>query len=203
MTHYQEYTLFLPPNCPRKWDHLSLPVRLDSDTERCGTRGLFRWVLSVTPFGLLFCLQSHGGLHAGCVAVPAGGRRRGRRGTRRRCRSPKRRRRGRSPHSVSAQTARCRRNRPRRRAVRRMPRCSRAAGSGLPLPPARISASCASAVRCSSCLLFPVLRWRNVFNTAPHGANIHGPSSWLRGGQGFKPDFGRGIDSRAGHRRCP
>ena len=26
MTHYQEYTLFLPPNCPTKWDHLNSPI---------------------------------------------------------------------------------------------------------------------------------------------------------------------------------
>ena len=23
MTHYLEYTLFLPPNCPTMWDHLT------------------------------------------------------------------------------------------------------------------------------------------------------------------------------------
>lgn len=28
MTHYQEYTLFLPPDCPTMWDHITrLPHR--------------------------------------------------------------------------------------------------------------------------------------------------------------------------------
>ena len=26
MTHYQEYTLFLPPNCPTMWDHLKVCI---------------------------------------------------------------------------------------------------------------------------------------------------------------------------------
>ncbi len=38
MTHYQEYTLFLPPNCPTKWDHLRGPESRGRGPEAAGLR---------------------------------------------------------------------------------------------------------------------------------------------------------------------